>query len=52
MTVHAVKSTEIGMKVGNKASIVSSDIFYLGKCILFQFYCFFWLDFKSSLKIQ
>ena len=40
MTVHAVKSTEIGMKVGNKESIVNSDSFYLGKCIFFQFYCF------------
>ena len=43
---------KIGMKIRNEASVVSSDIFYLGKCILFQFYCFFWLDFKSSLKIQ
>ena len=52
MTVHAVKSTEIGMKVGNKASIVGSDSFYLGKCIFFQFYCFFRFGFKSCLKIQ
>ena len=46
------KYRKIGMKIRNEASVVSSDIFYLGKCILFQFYCFFWLDFKSSLKIQ
>ena len=25
--------------------------FYLGKCILFQFYCFFRFGFKSCLKI-
>ena len=48
----AVKSSEIGMNVGNKASIVGSDSFYLGKCIFFQFYCFFRFGFKSCLKIQ
>ena len=27
---------KIGMKIRNEASVVSSDIFYLGKCIFFQ----------------
>ena len=30
------KYRKIGMKIRNEASIVSSDIFYLGKCIFFQ----------------
>ena len=46
------KYRKIGMKIRNEASIVSSDIFYLGKCIFFQFYCFFRLGFKGCLKIQ
>ena len=46
------KYRKIGMKIRNEASVVNSDIFYLGKCILFQFYCFFRFGFKSCLKIQ
>ena len=46
------KYRKIGMKIRNEASIVSSDIFYLGKCIFFQFYCFFRFGFKGCLKIQ
>ena len=46
------KYRKIGMKIRNEASVVSSDIFYLGKCIFFQFYCFFRFSFKSCLKIQ
>ena len=30
------KYRKIGMKIRNEASVVSSDIFYLGKCIFFQ----------------
>ena len=46
------KYRKIGMKIRNEASVVSSDIFYLGKCIFLQFYCFFSLGFKGCLKIQ
>ena len=44
------KYRKIGMKIRNEASIVSSDIFYLGKCIFFQLASSLFSDAGDSAK--